>query len=147
MANYANPTPRDKGGSEMQEWPAPIRASVVSVSDNAVASSVISLQPNTTQIEVSAVGGGAVIRWVPLTETAAAAGPKASVVASGLGANFDHHIPAGQLRQFVVPRETQGIGTGTLQVGSTYGLYQRVATINASSAPASVIIVQFGGAN
>lgn len=144
MRNSATPIPVDRSGSSLQEFPSPVLSQARVLTENAVASSVISLQPNTTVIEVSAnAGNGAVIRWVPVTETAAAAGAKASVVASGLGANFDHHIPAGTLRRFVVPQETQGIGTGNHQIGSTMGLYQRVARINAGAVPSSVIVAEF----
>lgn len=144
MANYAKPLPVDKNDTKMQEFPAPFPAIGVYNTDNALASSVISLTPNTTTLEVAAVGGqGVVIRWVPLTETAAAAGAKASVVSSGLGANFDHFIPANGYRRFVVPKETQGFGTGTLQIGSTFGLYQRVARINAGTTASSVLLSEF----
>lgn len=143
MANYVNPLPMDKGGSSLQEFPAPTIAKEQFIADNAVASSVISLHPDTSSLEVAALGGqGAVIRWVPTTETAAAAGSKASVVASGLGANFDHYIPAGVVRRFAVPRETQG-NSGPAQIGSMFGLYQRVARINAGTTASSVLVVEF----
>lgn len=126
----------------MTNWPSPRIANVTYQKENAVASSVISLHPQTAQIEVGAFGGqGAVIRWVPTTETAAAAGAKASVVASGLGANFDHWIPPSTYRQFVVPKETGGSPTG--QVGSINGLYQRVAVINGGATAASVLLTEF----
>lgn len=142
--NYAKAIPSDNHQNPMQGIPAPVRASVVYMTENAVASSVISLQPNTTQIEVGAVGGqGAVIRWVPIAETAAAAGAKASVVASGLSANFDHFVPAGTFRTFVVPKETQGLGTAPMQIGSTFGLFQRVARINAGAGAASVLLSEY----
>lgn len=141
---YITPLPIDKSGVNMQEFPSPVIAQEQYTAENGVASSVISLQPNTTSLEVTAFGGqGAAIRWIPITETAAAAGAKASVVASGLGANYDHIIPAGTYRRFAVPRETQGIGTGTLQVGSTYGLYQRVARINAGATASSVLVIEY----
>src|SRR3990167_9378963 len=108
--NYARPIPRDSGGAQLDGYPAPFISSVGSVnhwsSENAVASSVINLSPNSTGIEIAAQGGqGVVIRWVPLTETAAVA-PRASVVSSGLGANFHHHIQPSAIRRFVIPRET-----------------------------------------
>ena len=142
MANYAKNIPRDTGGAGMTDFPAPVISQTRYHNENAVASSVISLNPNTTQIEVGVFGGqGAVIRWVPITETAAAAGAKASVIASGLGANFDHFIPAGTYRQFVVPKETQGSYAG--QVGSVNGLYQRVARINGGGTASSVLLSEF----
>ncbi len=143
MANYAKATPRDAGGEEMQLFPAPVLSQEQYNTENAVASSVISLQPMTSQIEVGAIGGqGIVIRWVPIGETAAAAGAKASVISSGLGANFDHFIPAGTYRQFVVPKETGG-QTYPMQIGSVNGLYQRVARINAGPTASSMLLSEF----
>lgn len=147
MALYINRLPTDKANNVLQEFPAPVLSRARFIDENAVASSVISLHPNTTSLEVSAFGGqGAVIRWVPTTETAAAAGAKASVVSSGLGANFDHYIPTGTVRRFAVPQETGGVGPNGLagsQLGSVYGLYQRVARINAGATASSVILAQY----
>lgn len=143
MANYAKGLPIDKNNVAMQEFPAPAIAQEQYTIENAVASSAISLTPNTSSLEVATYGGqGAVIRWIPVSETAAAAGAKASVVASGLGANYDHHIPAGMLRRFVVPKETIGQVAGG-QIGSVNGLYQRVAVINAGPVASSVLLVEF----
>lgn len=146
MATYINKIPMDRANNPLQEFPAPVKALSTFVDENAVASSVVSLNPNTTSLEISTYGGqGAVIRWVPTTETAAVA-PRASVVASGLGANFDHYIPAGVVRRFAIPQETGGLGMGGLagaQIGSVYGLYQRVARINAGALASSVLLVQY----
>lgn len=141
MANYAKSNPiADKGGV-MTDFPAPVTVQDQYVVENGVASSVISLQPQTSQIEVSTFGGqGAVIRWVPRTETAAVA-PQGSVISSGLGANWTHHVPPGMWRQFVVPKETQGAPAG--QIGSIHGLYQRVAIINAGISPSSILLAEF----
>lgn len=129
----------------MQQFPAPYPALSTSTKfrDNAVASSTLTLTKDTSEIEVGAINGaGVVIRWVPLTETASVS-PYSSVVSSGVGANFDHFVPAGWYRQFVVPKETQGLGTAPLAVGSTFGLYQRVAIINAGTAASSVLVSEF----
>ncbi len=142
MANYVNNIPRDKTGEALQEFPPHVRAQTTYQRENAVASSVISLTPNTVSLEVGAVGGqGVVIRWVPVTETAAVA-PRASVVASGLGANFDHWIPTGTYRKFAVPKETQGQLTPG-QIGSVNGLFQRLAVINAGATASSVLLVEY----
>lgn len=145
--NWGKNLPRDAGGGQMQDFPAPVLSQARFIDENGVASSVISLNPNSTNVEVGAFGGqGAVLRWVPATETAAAAGAKASVVASGLGANFDHFIPAGTIRRFVIPKETGGIGPGGLagaQAGSVHGLYQRMARINAGATASSVIVAEY----
>lgn len=142
MANYVNKLPRDLTGVEMQKYPPAVRSQEQYTSENAVASSVVSLQPNTGHMEIGAFGGqGIVIRWVPLTETASVA-PRASVVASGLGANYDHWIAPGTVRQFAVPKETMGQMTPG-QVGSVNGLFQRIAWINAGATASSVIAVEY----
>lgn len=141
--NYASRNPHDEMGDIIQGLPTPFPSQTRYNTANAVASSVISLNPNTTRIEVGAVGGqGLVIRWIPLTETAAVS-PFASVVSSGVGANFDNHIPAGWYREFVIPKETQGLGTAPMQVGSAFGLYQRVAVVNAGITASSVLLSEF----
>lgn len=121
----------------MTGFPSPVLSKGKYNKDNAVASSVISLHPMTSQIEVGAFGGqGAVIKWIPVTDVT-----QASVISSGLGANYDHYIPPSTVRQFVVPKETQGSYTG--QVGSINGLYQRVAVINAGLTASSVLVAEF----
>ncbi len=138
---YTKALPRDEGLAVMQEYPAPVKA-VTSVyfRDNLPVSSAITLDPNTSALEVSTSGGqGVVIRWVPVGETNAVA-PYGSVISSGLGANFDHCIPPNSYRRFVVPRETAGQPIGAM--GSVNGLYQRVAVSNAGTV-SSVIVIQY----
>jgi len=143
MANYAKGLATDVNGNPVQHSPAPYVSLATYQRENAVVSSVISLTPNTTILEVGSFGGqGLAIRWVPLTETAAAAGAKGSVIASGLTANFDHIIPTATVRRFVVPKETQGQMAGG-QVGSVNGLYQRVAWINAGPTASSILATEF----
>lgn len=144
MSNsYAKRLPIDQSGTPMQEYPAPFPATKTYQTENGVNSSVISLRDSTTTIEVGAFGGqGAVIRWIPSTETAGVS-PFASVIASGAGANFDHYVPPSTFRRFVVPKDTQGQGTGALSVASTYGLYGRVARINAGTTASSVLVIEY----
>lgn len=143
MANYAKNCPRDTGGEALHNYPAPVVSQARYTKANGVASSVISFAQNTTQIEVGAFGGqGAVIRWVPLTETAAASSVFwASVISSGAGANFDHYVPPSQWRQFVIPKETQGQYAGGS--GSINGLYGRVAIVNAGITASSILVSEF----
>lgn len=145
MANYARKFAYDLSGEARIDAPPPYTALTAYMRENAVASSVISLNPNTVDIEISAVGqqsnSGLVIRWIPLTETAAV-GARGSVVASGLGANFDHWIPGNSTRRFVVPKETQGQTAGG-QIGSVNGLYQRLAWINAGTVASSILANEY----
>lgn len=143
MSNYTRGLAKDTNNVPLQEYPAPYLSYATYQRENNTASSVISLTPTTSALEVGAFGGqGVVIRWVPISETAAAAGAKASVIASGLTANFDHWIPTGQYRRFVVPRETQGAAT-VGQMGSVNGLYQRLAIINGGPTASSVLLSEF----
>lgn len=121
MANYAKKLPRDKEGAAMTGTATPFKALARFYRDNGAASSIQTLTDNTTQVEVGNNGtGGAYIRWIPASETAAA--PAGSVLSS----NFDNFIPANTVRTFVVPIE--GVGTSSI-VGANIqnGLYRRMA--------------------
>ena len=144
---YINPLPRDKTGTDLQEFAAPVRAvTSVMMIENDVVSSVLLLDQNASHVEVNAIGGqGIAIRWVRATETPTVS-PRGSVIASGLGANFDHIVPPGTYRRFAIPKETGGIGPGGVAnagVGSVYGLYHRLGHINAGTTASSVLIVQY----
>lgn len=137
MANYAKGIPIGNTNTGMTEFPAPFKAQARYVDENAAASSVITLTDNTTQIEVGTnLAGGAYLRWVPITETAAVT-PFASVLTT----NFDHYIAPGTVRSFVVPKETQGVNS-VVGANIQNGLYRRVATIGAG-AISSVITTEY----
>jgi hypothetical protein len=140
--NYAKNVPRDQGGGALLDYPSPFVAGARSVLTNANVSSMLNLNPNTTQIEIGSFGStGCVIRWVPNSEwSGAGVAPYGSVVSSGVGANYDHFIPSSNWRQFVVPKDTAGLPTG--QAGSVNGLYQRIAIINAGAA-SSVLVTEY----
>ncbi len=142
MPNYAKSLPRDKGGDyPLQNYPAPLKALAQYFGDNVTASSVITMNVNTTQIEVGASGtngaNGALLRWIPITETAAVT-PFASVTA----ANFDHFIPNNTVRSFVVPRETGGTA-GVVTANIQNGLYQRFAVNRAGGAVTSIMSTEY----
>ncbi len=133
---YAPRLPIDAGGNSMQELPSAIKAKATYGSENATASSVISVTHDTTGIEVAAVGGAAVVRWVPTTDTAA------SVVSTASGANFDHVVPTGTVRRFVLPIERYGGTPASVQGANRLnGLYQRVAI--KSVGVASVLLTEY----
>jgi len=104
----------------MQEFPAPVLALQRFSDENAAVSSVISLTDRTVQIEVAAVGSTGFLKWIPTTDT------QASVVVGAVNPNYDHVIPAGTLRRFVVPQETQGVSSIS-GANVMNGLYRRVA--------------------
>lgn len=125
--------PKDGAGNPMQEFPTPFKAIVTRNRDLATASSVITLNANTSTIEVTAVGGTGYLRWVPTTETAGVS-PFASVITdSSLVVNFDNTIPANTVRRFAVPIESFVAQSSITGVNRQYGLYQRVALIGIAS--------------
>lgn len=114
--------PHDKGNSPMQEYPSAIKAKATFAKDNGTASSVISFTHDTSAVEISAVGGAAVMRWITTGDTAG------SVLSTAAGANFDHTIPANTVRRFAVPIESIGTGAQSIVgINRQFGLYQRVA--------------------
>lgn len=126
--NYAKGIPIGNNGAAMTNLPAPFKALATYSSENATASSVITMNDNTTAIELGANGSAAVMRWVASTDTTA------SVVSAASGANFDHFIPSGTYRRFVVPVESMP-QTSIVGANKQNGLYNRYAykTIGAAS--------------
>ena len=122
MPNYAPNLARDKGGQPMQQFNTPSSVLVSRASENATTSSVITLGHDTTALEIAAVGGTGVMRWVRTGDT------ESSVVAVAGSANFHHVIPSGTMRRFVIPIETANVNPGSVQgANRALGLYQRVA--------------------
>lgn len=126
MLNYAAGVPIGNNGTGMTGLVAPLPAVNWFAKENGTASSVVSLSNVTTAIEIAAVGGPAAMRWVKTSDT------EGSVVATAAGANFDHIIPTGQFRRFVVPLDPSITthtfnSTGSLGANLANNLYQRVA--------------------
>lgn len=119
--NYAQPLPVDQKGASMQGYPANKPAKQVTAGTPA-ASSVVSFGSNTTVIEITAGGNPLALKW-----------GAASVIASGVTANFDHLIPAGTVRRFVVPQSVIGATASVVGANTLNGLYNSAALIIASS--------------
>ena len=134
--NYAPNLPREKGGEPMQEFPSPKLTLQQYASENSSASSVISVTHNTTALEIAAVGGAAVMKWITTGNT------NPSVISiAGSTSNFDHVIPTGTMRRFVIPIESNP-QTGSVQgINREIGLYQRVAI--KSIGVASVLLSEY----
>lgn len=120
MPRYAKPIANDKNGNALDSQPIPLKAITTVVSENATVSSVITLNDNTTDLEIGAVGAPAFIRWIGRGDT------QGSVISAAGTANYDNMIPSGAVRKFVIPVET--IGTSSI-VGANIanGLYNRIA--------------------
>ena len=139
--NYAQGRSTDGERTTSVDAPSPVLAKARWTVENGVTSSVVSLNPNTTSLEIGATGGqGVVIKWIPITDTT-----QASVISSGLAqANFDHWVPPGMFRSFVVPKETAGLPINpNVQIVSIYGLYQRVAWMSKGATASSIIATEY----
>lgn len=122
MARYANQIPNDVAGNPIQGAGMIVPAIVSTVSENATASSVLTLNDNTTDLEVAAIGSTGFVKWIGRADT------NASVVSSvGGQANYDVVVPAGTVRRLVIPRETGGAGASIVGANISNGLYNRVA--------------------
>lgn len=123
--SYASPLPSDRNRTPMQEYPAPIVAKATTVSENAAASAVITLTANTTALEVGTQGGPGFIKWIASTGST-------SVISAAGTANFDHFIPTGTYRRFVVPIE-KFVQSSIAGLNVQNGLYAKVAYIGTAS--------------
>lgn len=122
MAMYAKPLGVDQNNNVNQDGQSPFKALARYDYENGVASSVITMTDQTTVLEVAALAQAAVLRWVPTTDT------QASVISAATTANYDHVIPQNTYRRFIVPIETMGTGTQSIQgINRQLGLYQRYA--------------------
>lgn len=117
---YAKRLPKDAGDVSMQQYPPPFPA-LQTTAGNPVASSVISFNPGTTVIEVTAGNAELALKW-----------GASSVIALAGTANYDHLIPINTTRKFVVPQSGMGISS-VVGANALHGLYNSAALIVASS--------------
>jgi hypothetical protein len=135
------PLNKDTDNEPIQDAPAPYQSARRTIIENQPVSSCISLNVSTTTLEVGAFGGqGALIRWIPKTETDAVS-PFASVIASGADVNYDHYIPPSEFRRFAVPRESSAPSVSP--TGVAYVKYKRVAIINAGIVASSILVAEY----
>lgn len=139
--NYAKAIPSDTNGHQLDGFSPAYKANARYSTNNATNSSVITLNDNTTMVEITAVGAPIAIRWVPATETAAVS-PFASVITtSGATANFDNIVGLNATRRFVVPQETAGVSS-VVGIGVQAGTYRRIAVMS-NAAVSSILVNEF----
>lgn len=138
--NYAREIPHDKGGEGLNGYDPAYKANARYGTNNATVSSVITLNDNTTIVEVAAVGSPVLVRWVPASETASVS-PFASVIGTGASSNFDHTVSKDTVKQFVVPIETQGVQS-IVGIGVQAGTFRRIA-VSSGGAVSSILVSEF----
>lgn len=129
--------PHDKGNVPMQNVTGTASVKAIRVLEQGNISSVYSLTADTTLIEIAAVTGPAAMRWVRTADT------EGSVITIVTGANFEHIIGTGTVRQFAVPIERVYQAPSSM-VGANVqnGLYARVA-VKSVVAVGSVMLTEF----
>lgn len=120
--------PRDKGLEAMQDYATHASVKAIYASENGAVSSVITLTPDTTVLEIVSIGSapaGGAMRWVKTGDASTAA---TSVITAAGTANFNHVIPGNVVMKFAVPIETMYQAPSSM-VGANIqnGLYRRVA--------------------
>lgn len=142
MINPYPNLPRDKGQESMQEYATHASIKAVYASENASASSVITLTEDTTALEIITIGAAAtagVMRWV---SSVAAFGAATSVISAAGTANFDHVLPNNTTVKLAVPIEFQATNPQSVQGANRLnGLYRRVAI--KSIGVASVLLTEY----
>jgi len=122
--DIAAPLPIDKRGTPYQTATPQASAIARYMTENASASSVITVTQDTTAIEIAAVGAPVFMRWVASTDT------QASVIGVAGSPNFDHVVPANSWRRFVLPIDnTLGTPAQNSLMGANFAnqLYRRFA--------------------
>ena len=140
-----NPYPQipiSRTGTDMQNWAVHASVKARYASENASASSVITLTPDTTALEIIAIGAlptAGAMRWVYSSDGTTAA---TSVITAAGTANFDHVIPNNTVVKLAVPIESLYQAPSSM-VGANVqnGLFRRVA-IKAIGV-ASVLVTEF----
>ena len=126
MTNYSPQIPIDKGGTPKQGYVPAKVALTQRASENAVLSSIWLLGHNTTELEMTAIGQATAVKWMTqaVVDSSVAGTSVLTAVATG---NWDHVIPSGETRRFVVPVATVGYGQSVQGVNRAEGLYPAVA--------------------
>ncbi len=130
--NYAKQLPLDKNNMPYETLPA--FTSQQSQNGVPTVSSVITLSPNTTVLDVTAfsgtAGSGAIIgKWGPSSVT---------------GTNFDWCVNCGVSRTFVIPQSVFGAQLASVAgIGAQMGLYTTVAVKVATATSASIFTAEY----
>ena len=125
--NYSKKLPQDENNVPMTESLPPVIANQSTIRESGALSSVTALSTSTTAVLVTALGGGAAIRW--------AANQATSVFASVGGMSYDATLAPNESRLFVVPRSVAAIANWSaiqspsiVGVNPEEGLYPAIAT-------------------
>lgn len=122
---YAKGLPIDSRGTAMHELPPDALTLQTTASTPPAASSVITFNPGTTLIEITALNNSLAYRW----------GPDSVIAAAGATANFNGIVPVNSTRRLVIPISVYGTGINSVLGGANIqnGLYRTMAVIATGS--------------
>lgn len=124
--NYSPNLPRDKGDAVKTAYVPAYPALARATSENAAVSSILLLGHNTTELEMLAVGQTTAIKWLSqATVDSSVAGT--SVLTAVATGNWDHVLPVGEPRRFVIPVAQAAYTPSVQGVNRANGLYPAVA--------------------
>jgi len=141
---YPNP-PVSNQNIQLTDYATHASVKAIYSSENASASSIINLTPDTTALEIAVIGGvssliaGGAMRFVSSVVGFAAG---TSVITAAGSANLDHFIPLNTVLKIAVPIEKMYQAPSSM-VGANIrnGLYRRVAY--KSIGVASIIVTEY----
>ena len=129
----------------MQEYVTHASVKAIYASENASTSSVITLTPDTTVLEIAVLSGtsslisAGAMRWVT---SVAGSNASTSVITAAGSANFDHVIPINTVFKFAVPVEKiYQEPSSMVGINIQNGLYRRVAI--KSIGTASILVTEY----
>lgn len=139
--NYAKGVPMGNNQVPFFNCPPPVKAVIARLSENATASSVITMSQNTTAIELTTLGTAALMKWITVGDGEGSVFGNASVM------SYDHVVAANTTRRFVVPIEVSPNGAPSSMVGANIenGLFRRFAW--KTQGVASVYSNEYGSSN
>ena len=127
MSDFYPATPTGKKG-EVKVGYAPAAVALARTNnESTIASSILLLSHNTTELEVLAVTNTVAGKWLSQATVDSSVAGTSVITAAALGPNFDFLVPAG-LRRVVVPISTNVQSSGSVMgVNRKHGLYPAVA--------------------
>lgn len=127
MYNYSPEQPRDKNGQVKVTYPPAKPALATSTKENALASSILLLSHDTSEIEVAASGQNIAGKWISRANIDASVAGTSVITAAGT-ANYDFMVGNNTVRRFVVPISTFNGAPGSIQgLNRREGLFPGVA--------------------
>jgi len=126
MQNYAQITPRDKGGYPRDGVVPAMTAKVRTNKENAATSSILYLGHNTTEIEVAAVGQHVAARWFTQGDIDSSVVTGSSVQTAVGSENWDHLVQTDTVRRFVVPIASFAQAGSVQGINRALGLYTAI---------------------